>query len=65
MSGTIWIQKGKIISTFRETVIVADQTLAMCGAVLTPLGSPHSWSDVLADQTTEKSIASAFHAMVL
>lgn len=48
----VWIQKGKIISTFRETIIVANGTLAMCGAVLTSLGSPQSSSDILADQTT-------------
>lgn len=47
----VWIQKGKIISTFRETIIVANGTLAMCGAVLTSLGRPQSSSDILADQT--------------
>lgn len=65
MSGTTWIQKGSIISAFREAIIVADQTLAMCGAALTALGSPHIWSDILADQTTEESTAIAFHAGVL
>lgn len=65
MSGTVWIQKGKIISAFRETGIVANRTLAMCGAVLTSLGSPQSWSDVLADQTAEESTANALHAMLL
>lgn len=54
MSDTIWVQKGSIISAFRETIIVANQTLAMCGAALTSLGSPHIWSDILADQTRGK-----------
>lgn len=62
MSGTIRIQKGKIISAFRETMIVADRTWAVCGAVSASLGSPKNWADVLADQTTEESIANAFQA---
>lgn len=65
MSGTVRIQKGKLISAFRETILVASWTLAMCGAVLTSPGSPQRWSDVLADQTTEESIANAFHAVVV
>jgi len=34
------------------------------GNVLTALGSPQRWSDILADQTPEESIANAFRAVI-